>query len=95
MPSIQPSFQVMTSHSGTTTMSTLQVFGQLSYYYHIITGTLNRDNTEKKQVIKKAKKKTQKVQTDKANEKKAGGKFLHQVFYQDLSFKNKCNKLGF
>lgn len=75
-------------------MSTLQVFGQLSYYYHIITGTLNRDNTEEKQVIKKQKK-NQKVQTDKANEKKAGGKFLHQVFYQGLSFKNKCNKLGF
>lgn len=37
---------------------------------NVITGTLNRENREEKQVIKKSKTK-QKVQTDRGNEKKA------------------------
>jgi len=61
-------------------MSTLQVFGQLSYYYHIITGTLNRDNTEKKQVIKKAKKKPKKCKQTKQMRKKQGASFYTKYF---------------
>lgn len=61
---------------------------------NVITGTLNRENREEKQVIKKSETK-QKVQTDRGNEKKAQGKFLYQVSYQGLNFKTECNKLGF